>query len=71
VIFKISIRIYGREPSTYLSISGYLVELLRVFTPVTESKVSDDFKVSLQSDNPFLKCPFNLLDSSFRCREAS
>ena len=35
MISRIRIRIHGREPSTYLSISGYLVELLRVFTPVT------------------------------------
>jgi len=27
-------RIYGRGPSTYLSINGYLVELLRLNTPV-------------------------------------
>jgi hypothetical protein len=31
----------------------------------------DDFKVSLQSDNPHLKLPFKLLKAEFQCREAS
>jgi hypothetical protein len=37
----------------------------------TKSTVSDDFKVSLLSDNPLLKLPFKLLETCFHHREAS
>jgi hypothetical protein len=37
----------------------------------TKSTVLDDFKVSLQSDNPHLKLPFKVLKTGFRRQESS
>ena len=37
----------------------------------TNSTVSDDFKLSLHSDNPPVNLPFEPLEACFCCREAS
>jgi hypothetical protein len=43
---------------------------LLVIRKETKSTVSDDFKVSLRSDNPLLKFPFEQLGACFRHQDA-